>query len=112
MRDNIKIFILAGGFGTRLKTVVSDIPKPMAPILNKPFLEYQIREIKKYLPNHEIYLLTHYLSEIIEDYFKDDKSIIILKEEKPLGTGGSIKNAIRASVIKRLEDMIFIFVLI
>ncbi len=94
MRDNIKIFILAGGFGTRLKTVVSDIPKPMAPILNKPFLEYQIREIKKYLPNHEIYLLTHYLSEIIEDYFKDDKSIIILKEEKPLGTGGSIKNAI------------------
>lgn len=92
--NNINILLLAGGFGTRLQSVVSNVPKPMAPILAKPFLEYQIYEIRKYFPLSKIYLLTHYLSEIIEDYFKDDKSIIILKEEKPLGTGGSIKNAI------------------
>ena len=91
---NIHIFILAGGFGTRLKSLVSDVPKPMAPIFDKPFLAYQIKEIRKYFPDNKIYLLTHYLSEIIEDYFKDDQSIVILKEEKPLGTGGSIKNAI------------------
>ena len=48
------ILILAGGFGTRLRTVVSDVPKPMAPIENKPFLEYQIQEIRKYFPNTKI----------------------------------------------------------
>lgn len=92
--NNIKIFILAGGFGTRLKALVSDVPKPMAPIFDKPFLTYQIKEIRKYFPNNKIYLLTHYLSESIEVYFKHDILIQILKEEKPLGTGGSIKHAI------------------
>ncbi len=91
---NLNIFILAGGLGTRLKSVVSDVPKPMAPICDKPFLAYQINEIKKYFPSSKIYLLTYYLSEIIENYFKKDASIIILKEQKLLGTGGSIKNAI------------------
>ena len=91
---NLNIFILAGGFGTRLKSVVSDVPKPMAPILDKPFIDYQIKEIRKYFLDSKIYLLTHYLSDIIESYFIDDKSIAILKEESPLGTGGSIKNAI------------------
>ena len=90
------IFILAGGFGTRLKEVVSDVPKPMASINNKPFLEYQIYEIRKYFPEVKIYLLTYYLSKIIEDYFKNDESIIIIKEKESLGTGGSIKNAIQS----------------
>ena len=106
--DKIKILILAGGFGTRLKTVVSDVPKPMAPILDKPFLEYQISEVRKCFPHSKIYLLTHYLSEIIEDYFKDDKFIIILKEEKPLGTGGSIKNAIKELQLD-INESILIF---
>jgi len=92
MSDNI--FILCGGFGTRLKSVVSDVPKPMAPILNKPFLYYQIKEIRKYFPNTSIYLLTYHMSEIIDDYFKDDNLIKIIKEKTPLGTGGSIKHAI------------------
>ena len=88
--ENLNIFILAGGFGTRLKSVVSDVPKPMAPILNKPFLEYQIKEIKKYFPYSKIYLLTHYLSEIIESYYKDNKSIVILKENVPFHTASQI----------------------
>jgi D-glycero-alpha-D-manno-heptose 1-phosphate guanylyltransferase len=36
----LNVFILAGGFGTRLKDAVPDIPKPMALILGRPFLEY------------------------------------------------------------------------
>ena len=40
--NNIKIFVLVGGFGTRLKNIVSDVPKPMAPINKKPFLAYKI----------------------------------------------------------------------
>ncbi len=90
----MKIFILAGGFGTRLKSVVSDVPKPMAPINNKPFLTYQVSEIGEYFPNSHIYILTYYLSEIIEDFFKNYKNVTVLKENEPLGTGGSIKNAI------------------
>lgn len=90
----MNIFILAGGFGTRLQSVLDNVPKPMAPILNKPFLDYQIKEIRKYFPTDRIYLLTHYLSEIIEEYYKQDKLIQIIKEENPLGTGGSVKNAI------------------
>ena len=93
--EKLNIFILAGGFGTRLKSVVSDVPKPMAPILNKPFLDYQIKEIRKYFPHNKIYLLTHYLSDVIENYYKDNELIVILKEDEPLGTGGSITNAIK-----------------
>ena len=102
------ILILAGGFGTRLRTVVSDVPKPMAPIENKPFLEYQIQEIRKYFPNTKIYLLTYYLSDIIEKYFINDKSIVIIKEDNPLGTGGSIKNAINFLNLER-DSTLLIF---
>lgn len=102
----MKIFILAGGFGTRLQSVVSSVPKPMAPVNSKPFLLYQIEEIKHYFPNEKIYLLTYYLSEVIENYFENDESIIILKEEKPLGTGGSIKNAIDTLSLGLKEDII------
>jgi len=91
---DLNIFILAGGFGTRLQSIITDVPKPMAPIDNKPFLYYQIQEIRKYFKNEPIYLLTHYLSEIIEEYFQGDTSITIIKENEPLGTGGSIKHAL------------------
>ena len=94
-RSEIVIFILAGGFGTRLKSVVSNIPKPMAPILNKPFLDYQISHLRSYFPKSPIYLLTHYLSCVIENYFQDWSNVFVIKEQKPLGTGGSIKNALK-----------------
>ena len=92
--ENIKILILVGGFGTRLKDVVSDVPKPMAPINNKPFLLHKIEKIREYLPKNQIYLLTHHMSDIIEEYFKEHANVNIIKEEQALGTGGSIKNAI------------------
>lgn len=95
------IFILAGGFGTRLNSIVSNVPKPMAPILNKPFLEYQISVVRKYFSNSSIYLLTHYKSDIIEEYFIHDKKINIIKENEPLGTGGSIKNALNHICLKK-----------
>ena len=93
--SNIPIFILSGGFGTRLgKTLNDKIPKPMANINGKPFLERKIITIREYFPSNPIYLLTHHLSESIEKYFKSHKNIYCIKEDKPLGTGGSIKNAI------------------
>ena len=44
---NLKVVIMAGGKGTRIATINSDVPKPMIPILNKPILEYQIETLKK-----------------------------------------------------------------
>ena len=46
-KEKLNIYILAGGFGTRLSDIIKDVPKPMAPIGDIPFLEYQIGLIKK-----------------------------------------------------------------
>lgn len=84
--------ILSGGFGTRLSHVVQDVPKPMAPIQNKPFLEYIIENLKKQDFDSFVFL-TGYKSEFIEDYFKDLENTTFIKEETALGTGGAILNA-------------------
>ena len=87
--------ILAGGFGTRL-TSVKDIPKPMAPINNIPFLEY----ILNYLSSFNIltvHLAVGYKKELIINYFGHQFKSISLNyvlEEDPLGTGGAIKKAL------------------
>jgi|TARA_B100001094_G_scaffold36963_1_gene31118 D-glycero-alpha-D-manno-heptose 1-phosphate guanylyltransferase len=91
-----KILILAGGFGTRLYSVVNELPKPLAPIEGKPFLDYQISELRKYYNDTKIYLLTHHLSDKIESYYSNTSNVEIIKEDIPLGTGGAIKNAIKA----------------
>ena len=63
MREAI---ILAGGFGTRLRSVVSDVPKPMAPVAGKPFLAYVLDRLKGQGYSH-IVLATGYLHEKVED---------------------------------------------
>ena len=86
--------ILSGGFGTRLSHVVSDVPKPMAPIKNKPFLEYIIGQLQKQGFDSFVFL-TGYKSEIIENHFKDLPNSKFIKEETALGTGGAILNAFK-----------------
>lgn len=89
------IIILAGGFGTRLQSVVKDVPKPMAPVAGKPFLEWLIEYISVLNPN-KIILSTGYKHETIEAHFgKSFKNIPIVYsiETNPLGTGGAIKKA-------------------
>ncbi len=88
--------ILAGGFGTRLQAVVNDVPKPMAPINNEPFLNYIFDYLKNYNIEHVV-LSTGYLSEKISEYYKTEyKGIKIsyTKEVEPLGTGGGIRLAL------------------
>ena len=92
----MEAIILAGGFGTRLKHVISDVPKPMAPIGDKPFLEYIFEDLNKKGITHVI-LAVGYMKEKIEEYFKNQyKSIEISysEEDVPLGTGGAIKKAL------------------
>jgi len=102
----MEAIILAGGTGTRLKSVVSDIPKPMAPVNNKPFLVY----LFEYLLDQGItraILSTGYKHEYIENYFGDSyKGIEIAYsvETEPLGTGGAIKKALELTS----ENMVYI----
>lgn len=88
--------ILAGGFGTRLQSVVSDVPKPMAPINQDPFLNYVFRYLKHYGINH-VLLSTGYLANKISEYYKDEYLGIKISytiETSPLGTGGGIRLAL------------------
>lgn len=88
--------ILAGGLGTRLRSVVKEIPKPMAPVNDIPFLAYLLHYLKKYNVNRVI-LSVGYKYEVIEDFFgKEYKGIelVYALECTPLGTGGGIKNAL------------------
>jgi D-glycero-alpha-D-manno-heptose 1-phosphate guanylyltransferase len=89
--------ILAGGFGTRLKSLVHDRPKPLSEICGRPFLEYQINFLKKQGIS-DIVLCTGYLGEQIQNYFLNGEklgiNITYSNEEEPLGTGGAIKNTI------------------
>jgi len=66
----MRTVILAGGFGTRLKSVVKDVPKPMAMIAGKPFLEHQLRALKKQ-GLEDIILTVHYMANTIKSYFGD-----------------------------------------
>lgn len=91
------ILLLAGGFGSRIKHLLSEVPKPMAPVLGKPFLEYQIRYLQK-IGFRNFYLSTGYLSDVIIDYFQKnpiDGNISYIVEKEPLGTGGAIKYALQ-----------------
>ncbi len=87
--------ILAGGIGTRLSQVVHDVPKPMADINGKPFLEYLMKNMLKFNTT-EFVLCVGHKKEIIMDYFKDSYCGIPVKysiEEHLLGTGGAIRQA-------------------
>ena len=89
--------ILAGGLGTRLRSVVSEAPKSMALINGRPFLEYLLEHLRKKGMKKFIFSVG-YLSTHIQQYFGakfKDCEIVYAYEEKPLGTGGAIKNAIQ-----------------
>lgn len=88
--------ILAGGKGTRLQSVVADLPKPMAPIGELPFLEYMLNYLISYEISHVV-LSVGYKWKTIYEYFGDRYKSIRLSyaiEEKPLGTGGGIRLAL------------------
>jgi len=91
----MEAIILAGGLGTRLKKLLPDIPKPMAPVAGKPFLYYIFDWIRKY-PVDRIILSVGYKAESISKYFGNsvfDIPVEYVVEKKPLGTGGAVKLA-------------------
>lgn len=100
----MEAIILAGGFGTRLSTVVSDVPKPMAPINGRPFLEYLLDDLNEKGINRVI-LAVGYKKEIIKSHFKEkykNIDIVYSDEDIPLGTGGAIKKALTLAKDKEI----------
>lgn len=102
----MEAIILAGGLGTRLKTVVSDLPKCMAPVAGHPFLEYVLKKLRSNGIN-KVILSVGYKHKAIKDHFGilfDGISISYAIEDEPLGTGGAIMLALSGAT----ENDVFI----
>lgn len=94
----MEAIVLAGGFGTRLRHIVSDVPKPMAPMndAGKPFLEVLLTQLAGQGVEHVV-LSTGYMSEVIEKYFGNTFAGMTIEysvEDTPLLTGGAVKRAL------------------
>lgn len=99
--------VLCGGLGTRLRTVIKDLPKPMAPVGDKPFLQILLEYLKTQ-DISEVVLAVSYKYEAIRDYFGYDFQGLKLKysiENQPLGTGGGLKKALNLCD----DEEIFVF---
>lgn len=94
----IDTIILAGGFGTRLRGVVNNLPKALAPINGRPFLDILLNWLDKCEHRGNVILAVGYMSNKIVEYYgrgaKYNFKIIFSEEKTPLGTGGAIKNAL------------------
>ena len=103
---HLPCLILVGGQGTRLRPVISDIPKPMARVNGRPFLEYLVRWVRA-VGYTRVILCAGYRAAQIQDYFADGQKFNVdltySIEEQPLGTWGAIRQA-----CEQLEDPAFL----
>jgi mannose-1-phosphate guanylyltransferase/phosphomannomutase len=92
----MKVVVMAGGSGSRLRPMTIERPKPMVPVVNKPVLAHILSLLKSHNFS-EVIITVQYLADLIEDYFGDGSgqglNIRYAVEEVPLGTAGSVKNA-------------------
>ena len=102
----MEAIVLSGGFGTRLAGIVKDLPKPMAPVSGRPFLEYVMDDLIRQGVNRVI-LAVGYKKKSIIEHFRDTYqgcAILYSQEDNPLLTGGAIRQAL--SLCR--EDLVFI----
>lgn len=96
--QNVKAVLLVGGLGTRLRSVVPSIPKALAPVGDRPFVELLVRQLRAQ-GIHKLVMCTGYQAEQVEAALGDgnylDVSIEYSKESTPLGTAGALKLAAR-----------------
>ncbi|MEW6214043.1 MAG: sugar phosphate nucleotidyltransferase, partial [Nitrospirota bacterium] len=93
--NQINVFILAAGFGERLRPITDYIPKPLIPILGKPVLQTILEKVSN-LPVNKIGINLRHKKEFIENWIKQSafsKKVEIFYEDPILGTGGALKNA-------------------
>lgn len=102
-QNEIGVIILAGGFGTRIKNYLGSLPKPLVNVLEKPFLYWIIKFLVHQNLNNFI-ITTHYqhkkIDKFVESINKEGTNISTVYEKEPLGTGGSVINAITKTKVK------------
>ena len=89
--------VLAGGLGTRLRSVVTELPKCMAPVNGRPFIDYVIHNLLQYNINHIVFSVGYKADAIIHHIQTNypDLDVSFAIEEEPLGTGGAINFALQ-----------------
>ncbi|HLC32386.1 MAG TPA: nucleotidyltransferase family protein [Candidatus Nanoarchaeia archaeon] len=96
MKQLRKAVILAGGFGSRMKELTKNTPKPMLPLQGKRILEYAVDLFRRYGIT-DLAISVHYLKDQIKDYFGNGSrfgvNIIYIEENEPLGTAGALRLA-------------------
>lgn len=103
----MEAIVLAGGFGTRLRQVVADVPKPMAPIAGRPFLEVLLGSLARN-GFRRVILSLGFMADTIRGHFGRRFSGVDLTyvvEDQPLGTGGGV----RLAMDQATEDHLFVF---
>jgi len=91
----MEAIVLAGGFGTRLRQIVPDLPKPMAPVAGRPFLEILLADLARN-GFQRVILSLGFMAERITEHFGCDyagMSLVPIVEDQPLGTGGGVRLA-------------------
>jgi D-glycero-alpha-D-manno-heptose 1-phosphate guanylyltransferase len=92
--------ILAGGFGTRIRHLLGDLPKPMLPVAGRPFLEWVVRYLVRQGVNRFV-LSTGFRSEVVKRHFADQPvkgiEVVCISETEPLGTAGGFLHAVERS---------------
>ncbi len=103
----MEAIILAGGLGTRLKSLVDDLPKAMAPINDKPFLEILLKSLASKGFSRVILSLGFMAEKIVEHFGKsfDGMELIYEIEREVLGTGGAIRQALG----RAQNEFVFVF---
>lgn len=98
--QDVAAVILAGGFGTRISHLLGDLPKPMMPVVGRPFLEWVIRYLAKQGVRH-FALSTGFRAEAVERHFADnpvaDCTVLCVHENQPMGTAGGFLHAVTGS---------------
>ncbi len=94
----MKAVIMAGGEGTRLRPLTSNAPKPLLPLVNRPMMEHVVDLLKRHGID-EIVVTVAFMANAIREYFGDGSefgvNIVYATEETPLGTAGSVRNAMQ-----------------
>jgi dTDP-glucose pyrophosphorylase/CBS domain-containing protein len=89
----LRAVVMAGGFGTRLRPLTEELPKPMMPVGTKPLLELIVEQLRD-AGVRQVNVATHYKGEVISEHFKDGQNfgvdIRYVKEDQPLGTAGAL----------------------
>jgi len=99
----VDVIILVGGLGSRLRAVVSDVPKPMAPVRGRPFLDVILAQLARFAEVRRVILAAGYKADTLQAHYQGATAfnfdIELSIENEPLGTGGAVVKALRMTEV-------------